>query len=267
MDIYDYSRQIIKQEFFTEPYYSFEETISNIRNAINNKIPYSILRFGDAESVIAGQNTVFSLDFISRGWPHLFEDRKGFVRLPNFQLQEELLESIKNADMLAIFALDKHNNMSNGFWINYHGGFQRQTLSYYNLMPEKYLYTFANIELIKFPEWWRLFKDYKTALVGVNMTEIGEILKQYGCNIIYSADLSDHNDIDKRIEEIKNVDFDWVLCSAGASGKVFINKIKQMGKIGFDWGHANQYILKQKDNYANVTDNNIDIIYDALKNS
>jgi hypothetical protein len=161
MSIYDIERQKILQDFFTEPYYSFDETINNIRNAINNKIGYSILRFGDAESAIGGQNFVFDESLIRRGWPHLFEDRKGFIHLPDLKLRDDLMNSIKNADMIGIFALDKHNDRPNAFLINYHGGFQRQTLNYYNLMPEKYLHTFVGIELIKFSEWWKMFKDYK----------------------------------------------------------------------------------------------------------
>lgn len=261
MDIHDHTRQLVEEYFFTEPYYSLEFIINSIREAIDNKNPFSICRVGDAEAAILGQINVFSMKYIQDCWPQFFIDRNGFIKLPDLKLRDELFEAFKNADIISMFSLDKHKDAPNADTYKAHGEVMREALGYYNLIPKKYMYTLANVEMMKFPEWWKLLKDYKTAFVGVHMDKMKDILVNYDCNIVCSLELGNHNMIDDQIEQLMKYDFDWVVVSAGASAKVFIDKIKKLGKIGFDLGSAPSYFLGTVEGW------NTDIAYDALKNS
>ena len=237
-------RENLLSEFFTDPYYSLDYILDTIKQNIEAKNGYAIMRVGDFDAAVLGQGCVFDWNFLRKNWGHKFNPNTKGICLPDIALRDRLVEAYRNADMLSRFALGKHLHLKNAYWYEFHGKIMVDALKYWRLLPENnFMYTFANREMLRFPEFWSLLKDYKTVLIGDKMEEVKQYLDKFNLNIVYAGDLCDDSDIKPRLKELELIDYDWALVAAASTAKIFISEIKNKGKVGFDLGSANMNII------------------------
>lgn len=206
-------------------------TVQRIAAALAENKPFSLARIGDGENIVLAQETVYSLDWISKnvGWSHS-PNYCGAV-LPNLALRDRMAAALKEADIIGVFGGDT---------------LTEKTFAALGIQPKAINYAFDNLYMPMYKPFVDLIRAYPPLLVGRPAERFAALLyDKLGVKVpgvvmnINSAD-----DIDACLEEMVRIPHQWSLVSAGVNADVIAPEMAaRYGKVSIDFGHAPDNVM------------------------
>lgn len=224
---------------------NLEDVITGIITACNEKKPFSVVRIGDGEINVLKGKIVGMAVWVHPGNNHCVKASAEF-------LVERTRRAVRNADCLGIFSGDK--------WT-----YEAMKIGNCEPKDRPEFYAFGNLHLVTRKNFVdEILRKKKLVLIGDSMQRYyNEVLKQKlpdvqaivytGKNLIYNKE--DYNNIVNFLKENKD-NFDVALISMGVWAEALVDEVKEMGKVGIDFGHAADHQL--------VGEYEINLKYDSI---
>lgn len=226
-----------------------DQVMAIIREAIEQKKHFSLLRVGDGENLILAQDSVMTIpEVLNRGWAKAANEGKKGVTLPNLNLRDEMVEALKKADLIGIPFWENDPIMADQIVKR---PLTEAVFKHFNIMPTKICHTFVNRVLTQKKEFWSLLKGRRILLIGSWAGQVKPILEMapYGLNIATTYEFTKYDHMKQtlaKIIEIKD-QFDIALVSCGVNAVVLAQKIAELtGKVALDFGKSLMFIVRKK---------------------
>lgn len=195
----------------------------DFRYALDNKKSYIVTRVGDGELALMLGDAKFGIGYAG-------------ITLPNKKAQNELIQSIKNTNLLGVFSGDPQ---------------YAKLLKKINYTPKRTFYAYDSIMMPMSPEFCKILLDYKVLLVGggihsYNAKDYSKLLKdKLEINCEYITEIQNYSHVDSCIDKIMKKDFELCIMSAGANSNIMCSKLKDLmqGKVFLDLGHIWDNVL------------------------
>jgi hypothetical protein len=152
--------------------------------------------------------------------------------MPDHETRDRLIQSIKDADVVGLFAHDE---------------FVDRIFSYLNYKPSAHCHAFANVFLCFEKEFVDLIRNNPPLLVGMKAQLFADFLKRE-LNVdvkgVYT-NITCPQDIPNVIEYMKQTPHDWSLVSAGVNACIIAPIMaKEYGKVCIDYGQGMDTLLR-----------------------
>lgn len=206
-------------------------TVQRIAAALAERKPFSLARVGDGENIVLAQETVFSLDWISKnvGWSHS-PHYCGAV-LPNPALRDRMAAALKKADIIGVFAGDS---------------LTERTFTALGIQPKAIAYAFDNLYMPMYKPFVDLIRAYPPLLVGRPAERFAAFLyDKLGVKVPgVVMSISSADDIDACMGEMVRIPHQWSLVSAGVNADIIAPEMAaRYGKVSIDFGHAPDNVM------------------------
>ncbi|TBL78639.1 GT-D fold domain-containing glycosyltransferase [Paenibacillus thalictri] len=220
-----------------------------IRFALDHKQPFSLVRIGDGENIVLAQDSVWSIDKVLKERWAIFANKglKG-VTLPNLGLRNELIKSIRKADVVGL--LDPNDQT-----IKASSDVKRpltdQILAYYKLSPKQTCNAIVNRMFVNEHGFWELLRGRRILIITRYPEQLKEKLekKQSGLKVTMMIRFSHYSEMEGALKEIaaKKDSFDIALISCGVNAVILAQKVAELaGKVGIDFGKAPDRIFAKE---------------------
>ncbi len=220
-----------------------------VKEAVEKKIPFSLVRIGDGENLILAQDSVMPInELLQRGWAKAANEGKKGVTLPNLKLRDMMIDSIKKADVVGI-----------PFWHNdpiladqlVKRPLTEAIFNYFDIRPTQMCHTFVNRVLTQKSEFWNLLKDRRILLIGEWADQVQPILaaKPYEINITHTCSFPNYDHMNETLVKVLLIkdQFDVALISCGVNAVVLSHQIAELtGKVAIDFGKSLMFIVQKK---------------------
>ena len=138
-------------KFTPDELISDEIIMDTINDCISNQLPFSLIRIGDGELTVMSQDLALTQQWLRKNvaWYDGY-DYCG-VKLPDYDMRDKLIQSVKDADVIGVFPNDEFIN---------------RCFSAITFKPEKVCYAFANVGWCYRKKFVDLIKQYPPLLIG-----------------------------------------------------------------------------------------------------
>lgn len=226
-----------------------DQTLNIIKKAVEQSRPLSLVRIGDGENLILAQDSVKTIhQVLEFQWVKAANNGEKGVTVPNLKLRDEMVESIKKADLVGIPFWEKDPILA--------ARFEKRPLTeavfkYFNINPKQICHTFVNRVFTQKKEFWRLLKGKRVLLIGDWADQAKVILegKPYGLDNILTYPFSNYDQIPETLKKViaQQNNFDIALVSCGVNAVVLAQKIAELtGKVSLDFGKSLMFIVQKK---------------------
>ncbi|WP_158737185.1 GT-D fold domain-containing glycosyltransferase [Alteribacillus sp. YIM 98480] len=221
-----------------------------IKKASQKNSPFSLVRIGDGENLVLAHGSVWPVKRVLREpWGRSARKGRKGIDLPNFELRNRMVTSIKKADVVGI--LPKHGDM-----INAPKHVKREltdkVFRHYNIQPKLTCSATINRELMRNHDFWEILRRKKILIIYGNAENLKTTLQNnYGLKVNLAIPFSHYNQINRTLKLVlrnKNK-FDIALVSCGVNSVILSQRISELtGKIAIDFGKASKFILTEDHN-------------------
>jgi hypothetical protein len=224
------------------------EVIDEIRKAMDEKKPLSVVRVGDGENICLTQYKVWPIHkTLSTRWAILSRrsNRKG-VRLPNVKLRDQLIAAIKKADIVGIpYHKDKEILAKH----QYLRPLTDTCFKKFNIHPKKLCHTFVNRHMVEHSEFWEMLKGKKAVVISRWAKDFKKLVDkrydEFNIEIVKSIRMDRYEEIPKVLHKMESVDCDIVFISAGVNAVILAQKLAyEQGRIAIDFGKSAVFMVK-----------------------
>lgn len=214
---------------YKEDFAELPDIIRRIRYCLRNNIGFSLVRVGDAENQVLAQGSVYSEENIKQIWWAKCPDWTG-ITLPNYEARDRLIISLKQADMVGVL------HQSDSYeW----KPLTEAVFTKYDIRPRDICYAFINMYLPRSNDFKLLLKEFKVLLIGKLANRFADYLKNYlGVHPAGIINIEHYNQISQVEREIKTMDFDIALLSAGSNAVILAPLIAGYQKAALDIGRS-----------------------------
>ncbi|WP_134699050.1 GT-D fold domain-containing glycosyltransferase [Ammoniphilus sp. YIM 78166] len=225
------------------------QVLKMIQNAMDQKIPFSLVRVGDGENLILAQESVMPIkEVLKKKWAKKANRGEKGVYLPNLTLRNQMVEAIKKADVVGIPFLTNDPIKAEH---NIKRPLTEAAFDYYSIHPRHVCHTFVNRVLAQKREFWNLLKGKRVLLVGGWAEQVRKILmlEPYGLDNILTIPFFHNKEMETTIHNISKLSnqFDIALVSCGVNAVVLSQHIaEKTGKVAIDFGKNLMFIVQQK---------------------
>lgn len=208
---------------------SLKEVAAMLRQAIQRERPFSLIRLGDGEMRALGYNIFKPLKDMT------FQFDYAGVALPNETTRQELLQGIKEADIIGLLPPHK-------------AAFLPQVIQHFRIQPRYICYFTINWELHGRGDGplYDLLSDRRVYLVNRHAKEALKPLESLGVNITGYTSFEGYSDIERvfaRLEKDRK-NFDILLASAGIPAIRLCPMVaKSLKKVAIDYGHVVEKVI------------------------
>lgn len=199
-----------------------------IKLAIEQKQPFSLVRLGDGELLTLAHNTVISTEEAKRRGAFL---PYAGVNLPDAEASAMLIEAIKSADYIGIPESRHPSYQGLLFPVLKHA-----QLDYHKLKLTSSTINYAlNEQGLLHP----ILSSGSLLLIGNQAAGLRHILERQGCRIAgLITPVNGTQDVASVIEKASQMQFDLAFVSAGVAAVAICSQIaSKMGKVALDMGH------------------------------
>jgi hypothetical protein len=224
------------------------EVIDEIGKAMKERKPLSVVRVGDGENICLTQYKVWPIrKTLSTRWAKLSRrtNRKG-VRLPNTQLRDQLITSIKKAGIVGIPFPDDQEILAKQRYLR---PLTDACFTRYKIQPRKLCHTFVNRHMVEYQEFWEMLGGKKAVVIsrwaGDFKKLVGKKYNAFGIHIVKTIRIDRFEEIPKVMRKMKSVDCDIVFISAGVNAVILAQKLAdEQGRITIDFGKSAVFMVK-----------------------
>lgn len=224
------------------------EVIEEIEKAVEQKKPLSVVRVGDGENLCLAQYKVWPIrKILATRWARLSRSTnwKG-VRLPNIELRDSLIKSIKKADIVGI--PHKHDKEILAEQQQYLRPLTDACFERFEIEPAKLCHTFINRHMVEFVEFWEMLRGKRVAVVSRWAHQFKRLVgKKYGdfeIEIVRTIRIDRYEEIPAVLQKMKSVDCDIVFVSAGVNAVILAQKLaEKQGRVAVDFGKSAVFMI------------------------
>lgn len=219
-----------------EKYLSEQELFNRIKNAIESNKGFSMLRIGDGECYVLGQDVVFPVDWIRENIYWFSDSFYCGTAIPNLEARDRCLKAVKNADLLGVFTGQE---------------VPQAIFSAYKIPTNNIFYAFMNIGLPMYKPFVELIKKYPPLIVGRPAERFSRLLsEELDIEAPYLNEVQSYEDVDSCIEKMLQIPHRWSLISAGINALIIADIMaRKHDKVAIDFGHAADMVLDNDDYY------------------
>jgi hypothetical protein len=229
-----------------------EILMDKILNALNKKLPLSVISVGATESFVMAQYSILSEEeFMNHPEAHVANrgikvglKHRG-VRFPNIALRDDVVEAVRKADIIGYNTIVKTMDA---------GLLTEKVFEAYDINPS-YIFE-ANLRRVfmfsqkeKFEEMLRnknillISSIADKAKAGLNK----RLKKKLNFNIVGTVSIYEYEDLPRVKEEISNYQFDLALIAAGTNAIILATHIaEEYGKVAVDIGSGMKSLYTNK---------------------
>ncbi|MDF2653088.1 MAG: hypothetical protein K0Q73_8893 [Paenibacillus sp.] len=225
------------------------EVLKDVRTALKENKPFSLVRVGDGENIVLAQQTAMTVkQVLQTKWAiHANKGQKG-VSLPDLKLRDELASGIQRADIVGIPFWNNDPIVADH---NLKRELTEKVFRHLNIQPKRICHTFVNRVFAQKNEFWSLLKNKRVVLISSWAGPVSRILRKnpYKLNIVFTIDFKDNQQIKKTLKRMRKRkdDFDVVLLSCGVNAVILAPAIaEQTGKVALDFGKSLMFIVEEK---------------------
>lgn len=207
---------------------SAAEVTGQLIDAMNKRMPLSIVRLGDGELLTLAQEVVMNEEQVRRKGHFL---SYAGIHLPDLAARDQLVHAIRKADIVGIPKLRLPNFQTLAFSV-----FKAHGIDYRQLKL-----TLSTINYAIYVEglFRNILSNRRVLVVGNTALGLSQVLSNSGIRVagaIYPVE--GMRDVTRVIGEIAAHDFDIALVGAGVPAVVIVQKIaSELGKVAIDFGH------------------------------
>lgn len=225
------------------------ELLDNIINALDYRVPCSVVSLGATETFVLAQNTVLSIRQVMNHAEAKVANlglRRGHyhrgVRFPNLKARDALAEALRKVDIVGYNLLlrDEHSGL-----------LTEKVFDYYGLWPK---YTFESYirRVIMFSQrekFERMLAGRKILLISGFADEVATSLQKnlqekLGFQVAAALKIFEFEEIPRVKKEMACLDFDLCLLAAGLNAIILAAEIAgKMGKVAFDLGQGMESLI------------------------
>jgi hypothetical protein len=211
---------------------------AEIKNALQQKKGYSLIRIGDGELLTLAHDILLDTDEIKSVKRMDFLSYAGVV-LPNHKVRDLLTENVLKADAVGIPGIRWPTFQQLFIKLAKHHKWDIQTMS----LTESVI----NYDLqIKTSLYHYILTNYKVLLIGNRMKEGEELLRNLGYkNIAGSIPVKNIHHVPDVLQEAKRFDFTVALVSAGIPANIICVELAKQKKVAIDFGHLIDELIKK----------------------
>lgn len=232
-----------------DQFLTVRQAMSMIKDALEQKKPFSLVRVGDGENIVLAQESAMTVkEVLKIDWAKLANKGQKGVTLPNLKLRDEMADAINRADLVGI-----------PFWrddpIRAPQHLKRplteETFRLLNIAPKEVCHTFVNRVFAQKSKFWKLMKGKKVVLISAWADKVKKILTRhpYDLHIPFTIEFTHYDQMDDVLATAlkKQDQFDIALVSCGVNAVVLCPRIaEQTGKIALDFGKSLMFIVERK---------------------
>ncbi|GAB7387594.1 hypothetical protein BSNK01_14310 [Bacillaceae bacterium] len=215
-----------------------EEVVAYLRNALEQKQPFALIRISHAEAQLIGH--------VSGIKKKRRENFLGYFAYCGVREEEyapavnDLLDSLKHGDLAGVgLKEDKHHEFP----------LVQKILAHYELkLPALVCSNKINRKLIRRKEFFALLQNRRIVVIGRRAEESSNFFSELGFQMAGAFSVESYRDIDKVMEKLKcGPSFDVALISAGINAVILAVRIKkELGKVAIDFGHSLDRLIDAK---------------------
>lgn len=228
-----------------------DEIVERLRQALEHKLPYYIVRIGDGENFVLSQDSVYTMEqTLSQLWVKIANQGRKGVRLPNIEIRDRMVESIKGANIVGILA---QNDKTIRAHPNHKRPLTDKIFHHFALQPKAVCNAVVNRELIYHKPFWEMLAAQGSRVILVSRWAGGTkqrlIRPPYNLTIPFTLPFERYEMMDDTLAAIESRqdEFDIALVSCGVNAVVLAHEIaSRTGKVAVDFGIGSQIISSVK---------------------
>ncbi|MGO4110013.1 GT-D fold domain-containing glycosyltransferase [Paenibacillus sp. YAF4_2] len=232
----------------TKKHLTWQQVLKKVKYALDHRKPFSLVRIGDGENICLAQNSVWPIrDVLKEPWTIKANHGKKSVHLPNIRLRNELVQGIRNANVVGILLLNDNRIQAPKRLKRI---LTNKIFAHFNLSPRFTCDACINRYIPKYKAFWDVLKNRRVLLISQHANEMKQVLvNKYSLNVTGTILISDYKQtsrILKKVEMLKNK-FDLVLISAGVNAVILAPEIaRRTGKVAIDFGQGHKNFMKSR---------------------
>jgi len=231
-----------------EAWLSTEQVIERIRQAMDEKRPLSVVRVGDGENICLAQYKVWSIrKTLSTRWAKLSRTTnwKG-VRLPNVALRNQLIASIKRADVVGIPYENDAEILAKQYTLR---PLTDRCFRRYEIRPKALCHTFVNRHMVEHRAFWEMLRGKKAVVIsrwaGDLKRWVGKKYDEFDIEFTKLIRIDRFEEIPKVMRKMESVECDIVLISAGVNAVILAERLaREQGRVAIDFGKSAVFMVK-----------------------
>jgi hypothetical protein len=216
--------------------------------ALDQKSPLSVVRVGDGENICLSQYKVWTIrKVLSTRWASLSRSTnwKG-VRLPNIRLRDELIHSIKKADIVGIPYYNDKEILARQQYLR---PLTDTCFEKYNIRPKQLCHTFVNRHMVEHSQFWEMLKGKKAVVISRWADEFKNLVSDkydaFDIKFVKVILFNRYEEISKVMLKMRDVECDIVFISAGVNAVILAQKLaEEQGRIAIDFGKSAVFMIK-----------------------
>ncbi|QGQ96539.1 hypothetical protein EHS13_17425 [Paenibacillus psychroresistens] len=217
--------------------HSAKEIAVCIKEALENKQGYSIIRMGDGELVSLAHDLLISTDELNNDSRFNFLSYSG-ITIPDHSSRDTLAKNVLKADVIGI-PLARYPTFQclfNKIAKYYKWPLHTMCLSSSNIQTE------LNNETTLFHE---LMSEYKILLIGNRMNEAKNLFNYWGYDsIVGTIPVNGIESVSSVLDAVQQYEFDVAIVSAGIPANLICVALAEQNKVAIDFGHLTDMLLR-----------------------
>lgn len=220
------------------------QTYAKIRNALDHKKPFSLVRIGDGENICLAQSSVWSVKrVLKEPWAVKANRGEMGVTLPNLHLRNQMVSEIRKADVVGVLSpgdalirapRELKRPLTNAVF------------TYFGLSPSIRCDACINRYAPQDKDFWNLLKGRRILIISRHARRIKLILQQKrGLQVVGAIPFSHYRQIGSTLKQVSAMkhSFDLALLSTGVNAVILAPRIARMtGKVALDFGQWHKNI-------------------------
>ncbi|MDQ1912285.1 GT-D fold domain-containing glycosyltransferase [Paenibacillus sp. GD4] len=223
------------------------EVIARIKAAMEEKRPFSLVRVGDGENLCLAQYKIWPIrKVLATRWAQLSRttNLKG-VRLPNTRLRDQMIAAIKKADLVGIPHKQNKEILAKQSHLR---PLTDACFAKYNIKPKDLCHTFVNRHMVEYQEFWEMLRGKKVVFISRWAKDFKKLVNEkynvYDIKFIKAIKMSHYQEIPKVMAQMKSVQCDIVLISAGVNAVILAQKLaEEQGRVAIDFGKSAIFMI------------------------
>lgn len=227
------------------------EVLGRLEHALTHRLPYSLVRVGDGENLVLAQDGVWPMQEVLKE-PWAMKANKGLkgTFLPNLALRDQLVASVKKADIVGILPYD---DMSIKAPVHLKRMLTDSVFQHYGIKPSAICHACINREWAVSSRFWDLLRGRRVLLATAKPKPIRNILATwpYSIKVTQTLVVERYEQIEETLKQVEAYanSFDIALFSCGVNAVVLAQQTaERTGKAALDFGKASNILLQGRAN-------------------
>ncbi|WP_434752356.1 GT-D fold domain-containing glycosyltransferase [Paenibacillus amylolyticus] len=232
-------------------YLEMQDVLDQLETALREQRPFSLVRVGDGENIVMSQETVWPMEqVLQERWVVKANLGQKGLRLPNLKMRDEVAASLKRATIVGVLPRGDSTIKAPDYLKR---PLTDMIFAHYGITPALTCHACVNRELVQVPRFWQILAGKRVLLVTRELNELQAALvkEPYHLNIVSTLPFDSYDQMDETLQWIQTHrdEFDVALFSCGVNAVILAERTAALaGKVGIDFGKANNMILKGRAN-------------------